>query len=242
MVGAGADGGVDVTAQLGARVDDLHGAPAQHIRGAHEARIADAIADLEGLVAGAGDTVGGAADGKLVEQLAEPPAVLGQVDGVLGRTQDGDAGSLELVGDAQRRLAAELDDHAFGPLVGADVGHVFEGERLEVEAVGDVVVGRDGLGVAVHHDGVVAVLAHGHGGVHAAVVELDPLADAVGPAAEDDDALALAGQGLVLVLVGRVEVGRLGFELGGAGVDRLVDRHDAEPRGGRRGSRPRSSP
>ncbi len=108
-----------------------------------------------------------------------------------------------------------------------DVGDVLEGERLEVQPVGDVVVGRDGLGVAVDHDGVVAVLAHGHGGVHAAVVELDALADAVGPAAEDDDALALAGQRLVFVLVGRVEVGRLGLELGGAGVDRLVDRHDA---------------
>ena len=88
--------------------------------------------------------------------------------------------SASCAGDLERRLAAELHDHALGLLVGDDVGDVLEGERLEVEAVGDVVVGRDRLGVAVDHDRLVAVLAHGHGGVHAAVVELDALADAVG--------------------------------------------------------------
>jgi glycosyltransferase involved in cell wall biosynthesis len=68
-----------------------------------------------------------------------------------------------------------------------DLQHVLERQRLEVEAVGGVVVGGDGLRVAVDHDGLVAVLAHGEGGVHAAVVELDALADAVRAAAEDHD-------------------------------------------------------
>ena len=34
--------------------------------------------------------------------------------------------------------------------------------------------------------------------------------------------------GLVLLLVGRVVVGGVGLEFGGAGVDQLVDRQDAE--------------
>jgi hypothetical protein len=68
--------------------------------------------------------------------------------------------------------------------------HVFEGQRLKVEAVTGVVVGGDGLGIAVDHDGLVAVFAQREGSMAAAIVELDPLPDAVGPAAQDDDFLA----------------------------------------------------
>jgi predicted signal transduction protein with EAL and GGDEF domain len=82
------------------------------------------------------------------------------------------------------------------------------------------------------------LLAQRERGVHAAVVELDALADAVGAAAEDDD-LAAVGRRLALVLVGRVEVGRVGGELGGAGVDALVDRAHAEAWRARATSPPR---
>ena len=67
-----------------------------------------------------------------------------------------------------------------------DLEHVLEGERLEVEPVGGVVVGGDRLGVAVDHDGLEAGVAQREGGVHAGVVELDALADPVRPGAEDD--------------------------------------------------------
>ena len=72
------------------------------------------------------------------------------------------------------------------------------------------------------------------GGVDAAIVELDALADAVRAAAEDDDLLAFGGIGLadrraVAAFVGRIHVGRGGGELGGTGVDTFVDRVHAEP-------------
>ena len=104
-----------------------------------------------------------------------------------------------------------------------DLEHVLERERLEVQAVAGVVVGRDGLGVAVHHDRLEARLAQREGRVHAAVVELDALPDPVRPAAEDHDLAAVRRPRLALVLVGRIEVGRVRLELGGAGVDALVD-------------------
>ena len=90
-----------------------------------------------------------------------------------------------------------------------DVHHVLVGERLEVEPVGGVVVGRHRLGVAVDHDRLEAGVAQGEAGVHAAVVELDALADAVGSGAEDDDLGTVRGDDLVVVLVGRVVVRRL---------------------------------
>ena len=106
-----------------------------------------------------------------------------------------------------------------------DLEHVLERERLEVEPVGGVVIGRHRLGIAIDHDGLVAGRAQRHRRVHARVVELDPLADAVRAAAENDHLLALdLRPDLGLLLVGRVEVRGVRVELGRAGVDRLVHR------------------
>jgi hypothetical protein len=106
-----------------------------------------------------------------------------------------------------------------------DVQHVLEGQRLEVQAVGGVVVGRHGLRVGVDHDRLEAGLAQRPHGVDGGVVELDALTDAVRSRAEDDDLPAVGGADLVLPLVGGVVVRGVGLELGGAGVDRLEDRH-----------------
>ena len=61
----------------------------------------------------------------------------------------------------------------------------------------------------------------------AAIVELDPLPDADGAAADDHGLGIAVGLGLILLLVRAVEIGRLGGELRGAGVDHLVHRQDA---------------
>ena len=77
-----------------------------------------------------------------------------------------------------------------GLLLGVDdLEHVLERERLEVQPVAGVVVGRDRLGVAVDHDRLVPGVVQREAGVHAGVVELDALADAVRARAEDDDLL-----------------------------------------------------
>ena len=61
----------------------------------------------------------------------------------------------------------------------------------------------------------------------AAVVELDTLADADGAGADDDSPAAGHCLGLVLLLVGAVEIGGLCRKLCGAGVDHLVDGTEA---------------
>ena len=107
------------------------------------------------------------------------------------------------------------------------VSDVLARERLEEEPVAGVVVGRDRLGIAVDHDGLVAGGREGERCVHAAVVELDALADAVRPAAEDHDRRLVERRHLVLVLERPVVVRRPGLELGCAGVDGLVRDADA---------------
>src|ERR1051325_2723815 len=66
-------------------------------------------------------------------------------------------GVFQRLGELQRGLAAELHDDAVQGavrLLGVDdLQHVLGGERLEVEAVGGVVVRRNRLRVAVDHDG-----------------------------------------------------------------------------------------
>ena len=121
------------------------------------------------------------------------------------------------------------------PLLGVHhLQHVLERQRLEVEAVGGVVVGGDGLRVAVDHHGLEPGLAQRHDRVHAGVVELDALPDPVRPRAEDEHLRPLGlrrdlrlGRGVGLV--GAVVVRGARGELGGAGVDGLVDRPHAQP-------------
>ena len=147
-------------------------------------------------------------------------AVLGQVDRAVRRPQDRVAGVLDRAGKPERRLPAELRDHAHRLLSVADREHLLRGERLEVQPVGRVVVGRDRLRVAVDHDGLEPERPEGLRRVHAAVVELDALPNAVRAGAEDHDARAPARRRRLLLLSpGRVQVRRARLDLTRAGVD-----------------------
>ena len=191
-----------VAVDLGAIGHDLHGPPAQHVGRADHDGIAEPIGDAARFRGRAGNAALGLLERELVDQHLEPVAVLGKVDGVGRGAEDRHARLLERLGELERRLPAELHDHALEAalrlLHGDDLEHVLRRERLEVEAVGGVVVGRDRLGVAVDHDGLGAGLRQREGGMAAAVVELDALADAVGTAAEDHDLVARRGLRLVV--------------------------------------------
>ncbi len=95
------------------------------------------------------------------------------------------------MGKLERGLPAELHDDAMQMPTRAldidDLEHVLAGQRLEIQPIGSVVVGRDRFRVAVDHDGLVTGLLQGKSGMAAAVVELDALPDPVGPPAEDHD-------------------------------------------------------
>ena len=87
---------VHVVLELLRAVDDLHGAAAEDVGGPHEERVPDARGHVRGLSGRGGQPVLGAADAELLQQPAEAPPVLGEVDGLLRRPQDRDAGLCEL--------------------------------------------------------------------------------------------------------------------------------------------------
>ena len=89
--------------------------------------------------------------------------------------------------EIQRSLSAKLHDHAFRFFNIDDVHHIFERERLEVETIGSVVVGRDCFRIAVDHDRLETGFAQRKRSMTAAVVKLDSLPDAIRTRAEDHD-------------------------------------------------------
>ena len=118
------------------------------------------------------------------------------------------AGILQRTCKLERGLAAKGNHYPVRLLHIDDVHHVFVGEWLEVQAIGRVVVGGNRFRVAVDHDCLVAGIMQCVARMHAAVVELDTLADAVRAGAQDHRAL-LGGRthfgsaqlvGLVMVL------------------------------------------
>ena len=135
---------------------------------------------------------------------------------------------LQVEGQVQRRLAAELNDDALGALAIHHGENIFQSQRLEIETVGGVVIGGDGLGIAIDHDGFVAVFTERERGMAAAVIELDSLPDAIGAAAEDGDFGPVAGVGLVFFLVGGIKIGSEGLKFGGAGIDALENGLNAQ--------------
>lgn len=79
--------------------------------------------------------------------MLEALAVFRTVDGIRAGADNRHACRFQRARQLQRRLAAVLHDNAFRLLNAHDFQHVFQRHRLKVEAVGGVVVGRDGFGL-----------------------------------------------------------------------------------------------
>ena len=216
-----------VALEVGLLVHDFHRPAAQHIARAHHHRVTDRLGVLDRLGGAARGAVGRLQEFQLVQELLEALAVFGDIDRIRRGADDGHAILLEVARELQRRLPAVLYDHADGLFLVDDLQHVLQRQRLEVQPVAGVVVGGDGLGVAVDHDGLEPVLAQCERRMHAAVVEFDALPDAVRPAAQHDDLLAVGRLGLALFLVRGVHVRGVGREFRRAGIDPLVDRADS---------------
>ena len=99
-------------------------------------------------------------------------------------------------GEIEGGLATELDDDPENTIVFVlrpiDVDDVFRSEGFKVEFIGGVVVGGDGLGVRVDHNGFEPLFAKCETGVHAAVIKFDALSDAVWATAENNNFRFLA--------------------------------------------------
>ncbi len=211
-------------------IGDHHGAATQHVTRPHQHRQTNFGGNARRLFGHQRGRVSRLRDSQFLQQAAEAPPIFGQVDRFRSRADDGHAVALQLQRQVQRRLPAELHDHALGLLALDNRQHVLQCERLEVQTIGGVVVGGDRLRIAIHHDRFVAVFAQRKRRVAAAVVELDALSDTIGAAAENHDLRARLHVGLVFFFVRRIHVRREGLELRRASIDALENRCDAVTR------------
>ena len=234
VVGANARSLGHVIAQMLGIVGDHHAAAAQHVARTHQQRVANMRGHGLGLLKRGCLARRRIHNAQLVEQGGKALAVLGKVDGIGLGAHDVHAALLEHARQLKRSLAAERHHDAVGSLNIDDIHDVLVGERLKVQTVGRVVVGRNGLGIAVDHDGLEAAGRQRIARVHAAVIELDTLANAVGAGAQDHRLGLVRRRGLVGshallgiraravdVLVRLVVVLRGARELRSAGIDRL---------------------
>ena len=134
-VGCDADGRRHVVRHLLVVVDDFHAASAQDVRGTDHDRITDLGRDLLGLFDGGRHAGLGHGDAQLVHHGAEVVAVLRQVDDGGGGAQDLHALLLQLGGQVQRGLAAELGDDADGFFFLINGEDILQSQGLEIELV-----------------------------------------------------------------------------------------------------------
>mmetsp|Transcript_39184 Transcript_39184/g.118391 ORF Transcript_39184/g.118391 Transcript_39184/m.118391 type:complete len:327 (-) Transcript_39184:3231-4211(-) len=180
-------GGVQEALELRLVVDDTHGGPRQDVRGphqdreAHRAREGERVLELHELAPFR------LVDVQLVAHGRELRAIFRGINGPGGRSHDLNPALVELRREVVRRLPADRDDHPGGHLEIADLAHRLKRQLLEIQAVALVVIGGDGLWVAIDHHCAVACFAQGAHRTHGAPVELHRSADPVAARAEDDE-------------------------------------------------------
>ena len=222
--------GGQLAGEVRRRVAEVDGQAADDERRPDDDRVADPLGEGQRLLDAVGHPALGLRDAEPVEERREPGPLLGLVDRLEVEPSSGTppaaSGAARLSGVwPPYATTAGRSVVAVGRLGVDDAADALRVERLEVEPGRGVEVGRDGLRVRVDHHRAPARPAERVGGLDRAVVELDPLPDPDRPGADDEGRRAGdrrrlgrgAGRG-----VGRVEVRRLGGELGGARVDHRV--------------------
>ena len=166
------------------RMGDDHVLAAQHVGGAQQDGIFQILGGFDRFLGGEDGVAGGAGDAAFLQQLVKPLPVLGGVDAVGAGAQNVDALLLQVFGQFDGSLAAELDHAAPRLLHLQDTVHILGGQGVKVQPVGGVEVGGDSLRVVVDDNGLAAFLFQRPDAVNRTVVEFNALADADGAGAE----------------------------------------------------------
>ena len=138
---------------------------------------------------------------QIFQQFSKQLAVFRQVNVAWIGPNNRQTEMLQRHGQVQRRLPTELHNQSVRLLDDVDIQNLFLRQRLKIQPVAGVVIRRDCLRIAVHHDGFIAEVLQRERGVATAVVELNSLPNTVRPAAQNHHLLAIAWGGLVFRLI-----------------------------------------
>ena len=130
-----ADRGLEVATQVDFIVDDFHRPAAENIGRAHHQRVANLFRLFDRHFDRGHGGVGRLLQLQAVNRVLEAFAVFRAVDSIRAGADNRHASRFQRARQLQRSLAAVLYDNAFRLLDTHDFQHVFQGYRLEVEAV-----------------------------------------------------------------------------------------------------------
>ena len=180
--------------QLSTRIHNFHTASPQHITRTHQHGIADFFCDCHCLLYPVRSPVRRSGHLGLFKNLAEFASVLSIVNRLWSSAQNWHSCISEALGKAQRGLTSQLDNdpldgtcRAFCFIYGHDI---LKRQGLEIESICRVIVGRDGLRIAVHHHCLIG-LFEGEGSMHTGIIEFDSLANAVGAGSQNNHRFAV---------------------------------------------------
>src|SRR6185503_11211057 len=168
-------------------VDDRHRASAENVTRTDQHRITDSLRYLTRFLDGSSHAVVRLRNAEFIQQSPEAFAIFSEVYRIRRRSDDFDTGFMQAHREVQRCLPAKLDDDAVRLFDIDDVHHVFEREWLKIESIRSVVIGRDGFGIAVDHDGLEPRFVKRERSVTTAVIKFDSLPDAIRTGAKDHD-------------------------------------------------------
>ena len=188
-----------VLAQLSIGINDLHGPPPQDKAGTHQNRVAQFLGSLQSLLLVDRQTIGRLRNFQFVKHGRKELSIFSHFDAVGGSPDNVHPIFPQADGQIERCLPPKLDNRSPALLALVNMQDVFQGQRLKEKLVTGVIVRRDGLWVGIDHQGLDPLLLEGVGGVHAAIVKLDPLANAIGASPENHD-LAFLGRADLIIL------------------------------------------
>ena len=187
--------------QFGLVMADTAAGTAESVGGTDDERVTDGVTHLNRLVDGVDDLGSRHRLAQLVHELLEQVTVLRLLNGgELGAQQFDaqlveDPGLGQFGGQVEAGLTAQGGDDGVGTFPAQDRGDEFQGDRFDVDLVGDVAVGHDRGWVGVDEDDLVPLLLEGQTGLGAGVVELGGLTDDDRTGSDDEDAMQVGAAG-----------------------------------------------
>ena len=209
-------------------VSDHHRASAQHITRPHQHRQTNFIRQRHRFLRHESAAVARRRNFQFVQQRAKSPAIFRQVNRLRRRPNNLRAIFLQLQRQIQGRLPAKLYDNALRLFAVQNRQHVFQCQRLEIQTIRSVVVRGNCFRIAIHHDRFVSVFFQRKRSVAAAIIKLNPLPDAVRPAAQNHHLRTIHRRRFILFFVRRIQIRCKGFELRRAGIHPLEHRLHAQ--------------
>ena len=165
----------------------------------------------------------------LLQKRLEAFSVLRHINSVIGSTEYINTLLIQKLGELNRGLSAESHNNAVGFLGRDNTHNVLVSQRFKVKSVGCIEVGRNGFGVIINDNNLVARLFKRPYAMYGSVVELNTLADSNRARTEYDNRLFITILflnkllRLVFLIECGIEIRSLGVKLGGAGINHFIN-------------------